>query len=254
MNNKVLSERSNTMLKLNKYGMNKISLTFISILLATSLLTAQDALADRKGKPQPGHDQRRFGPVLPPLPPLPPGIPRPPHFNPFPRLPSGHQNVRVGHDDYYYHHRGGTFYRRGPSGYFTVRAPFGAIVFNIPIGSRAVMSRGETYYVYDDVYYRRAGTRYIVVEPPRETVIVKEVSPVVPAEPNVGDKVLVTAPLLNIRSGPGMNFPVVREVDQGALLTIHGYAPDWLYVQLTGGEFGWAMVKFTTPLAPSANG
>lgn len=242
------------MLQFKKFGIYKISLVFIGMFLATSLLTGQEAFADRQGKPQPGNDKHRFGPFRPPMPPLPPGIPRPPHFKPFQQLPSGHRSVWVGHDHYYYHHHNGAFYRRGPSGFITVRAPFGAIVFNIPIGSRAIMSGGMTYYVYDDVYYRRAGTQYIVVEPPRETVIIREVSPVVPSEPNVGEKVLVTALLLNIRSGPGMSFPVVREVDQGTLLTIHGYAPDWLYVQLASGEFGWAMVKFTTPLSPPANG
>jgi len=239
------------MLQFKKYGISKISLTIIGILLATSLLTGQDALADRQGKPQPGHDKPKPGPFMPPLP---PGIPQPFHFRPFQQLPSGHRSVWVGHNQYFYHHGDGVFYRRGLSGFISVRAPFGAIVFNIPIGSRAIVSRERTYYVYDDVYYRRAGTQYVVVEPPREIVIVKEVSPVVPAEPNVGEKSLVTVPLLNIRSGPGMNFPVVREAGQGTLLTIHGYAPDWLYVQLASGEFGWAMVKFTTPLAPPANG
>ena len=262
------------MLKFKKYGIQKIFLAFIGMLLTLSLLIGQQVLAAEHSNPQPvlgsskpgpdkhqlgpdkhqpGPDKHQPGPGIP-MPPLPPGIPQPPPFKLFPQLPSGHQSVQVGNDQYYYHHSDGAFYHKHPSGYITVRAPFGAIVFNIPIGSRAIMSGGLTYYVYDDVYYRRAGTQYVVVEPPRETVIINEVSPVVPSEPNVGEKVLVTAPLLNIRSGPGMNFPVVREVGQGTLLTIHGYAPDWLYVQLASGEFGWAMVKFTAPLAPPANG
>jgi hypothetical protein len=237
---------------LKRDGIQKISLAFIGTFLAILLLIGQEAFAEQHGKPQPGPGGPQPGRGMP-MPPPPPGIPQPP-IKLIPRLPSGHQPVWVGHNQYFYHHRDGAFYRRGPSGFISIRAPFGAIVFNIPIGSRAIMSGGMTYYVYDDVYYRRAGTQYVVVEPPQETVIVKETSPVVPSEPNVGEKVSVTAPLLNIRSGPGLNFPVVREVNQGEVLTVQGYAPDWLYVQLASGEFGWAMVKFTTPLAPPANG
>jgi len=168
------------------------------------------------------------------------------------KLPRGHRAVRVGKDRYY-HHRG-VFYRRGPSGYVVVGAPIGAVVLSIPVGSRAVVAGGLTYYLYGGAYYRRARTGYAVVEPPAKTVIVKEVSPLRPSVEQVGDRVSVTATLLNVRSGPGMGFPVIHQLRDGDLLTVHGYAPEWLYVKLPAGEFGWVMVRYTTSKDPGASG
>ncbi|MBN2124741.1 MAG: SH3 domain-containing protein [Deltaproteobacteria bacterium] len=168
------------------------------------------------------------------------------------RLPPRHRTIDVRGDRYHYHD--GIFYKRRPSGFLAVRAPVGALVFSIPLGSRAVVSAGITYYHHTGVYYRRAPRGYLVVEPPVETVVVREVSPVVPSERSSGEKVLVTAYALNVRSGPGAHFPVVRQVGKGDLLTVHGYAPEWLYVCLPGGEFGWVMSRYTSPLSPPASG
>lgn len=168
------------------------------------------------------------------------------------KLPKGHRSVWVGRNRYYYH--GGAFYRKGHSGYLMVGAPIGAVVLSIPVGSRAVVVGGLTYYVYGGVYYRRVHTGYLVVETPAETVAVKEVSPVKPSVEKAGEKVSVTATLLNVRSGPGMDFPVIQQVHEGEQLNIHGYAPDWLYVKLPTGEFGWVMLRHTSPLPPPASG
>jgi len=168
------------------------------------------------------------------------------------KLPKGHRSVWVGRNRYYYH--GGAFYRKGPSGYLMVGGPIGAVVLSIPVGSRAVVVGGLTYYVYGGVYYRRVHTGYLVVETPAETVAVKEVSPVKPSVEKAGEKVSVTATLLNVRSGPGMDFPVIQQVHEGEQLNIHGYAPDWLYVKLPTGEFGWVMLRHTSPAESPASG
>ena len=168
------------------------------------------------------------------------------------KLPPGYRTVWHGRSRYYYH--GGAFYHRGPSGFVVVSPPIGTVVWSIPIGAAALLVGGLTYYLYDNVYYRRVGTRYVVVEPPARTVVVKEVSPVQPSEEKVGETVTVSVPLLNVRSGPGLNFPVVREAQQGELLTVHGYAPEWLYVRLSSGELGWVMLRYTAPPSPPAIG
>ncbi|MCJ7593742.1 MAG: DUF6515 family protein [Desulfobacterales bacterium] len=168
------------------------------------------------------------------------------------RLPPGHRTVWHGRSRYYYDR--GVFYNRGPSGFVVINAPIGAVLLSIPIGSRAVLVGGLTYYLYSDVYYRRVGTGYIVVEPPAQTVVVKEVSAVKPSEEKMGETVLVSVPLLNVRSGPGANFPVVQEAREGDLFTVHGYAPEWLYVKLSTGEFGWVMLRYTSPPASPASG
>ena len=78
---------------------------------------------------------------------------------------------------------------------------------------------------------------YVVVERPAEVVVAKAASPVVPAHQITGETVAVTATLLNVRSGPGLNFPVVRQVRRHDSLAVHGYAPDWLYVKNARRQF-----------------
>jgi uncharacterized protein YgiM (DUF1202 family) len=168
------------------------------------------------------------------------------------KMPPGHRNVRVGKSMYYVH--GGAFYVRKPAGFVAVRAPVGALVVGLPIGAMALLIGGLTYYVYNDVYYRRAPDGYVVVERPAEVVVAKDASPVVPAHQITGETVAVTATLLNVRSGPGLNFPVVRQVRRHDSLAVHGYAPDWLYVKMPDGSFGWVMLKFTAAHESNAAG
>jgi hypothetical protein len=169
-----------------------------------------------------------------------------------PRLPLGHRPVWVGGHEYFHHN--GIFYRRGPSGYLIVRPPFGAVVLSLPLGFAALVLAGVTYYLFEGIYYQRVPSGYVVVEPPVGAVATP-LTPVVPANPAAGNKVVVTAPLLNVRSGPGSDFPVIAQVRQGDPLVVYGYAPNWLYVQLPGGgEYGWVMVIHTAPISPPASG
>jgi hypothetical protein len=168
------------------------------------------------------------------------------------KLPKGHTTVWRGRNRYYFH--GGAFYKKkkGPSGYVVVRAPIGAVVLSIPVGYRIVVVSGLTYYVYAGIYYRRVHNGYVVVEPPAKTVVVKEVSPVRPSVKKGGESVTVSAILLNVRSGPGMDFPVIQQVRVSDRLTVYGYAPDWLNVELPTGKFGWVMLRYTSPEEPPA--
>ena len=170
---------------------------------------------------------------------------------PIDRLPPGSKEVWVGRDRYFRHNN--VFYRRGPSGFIVVDPPIGALVLSLPLGAAALLIGGITYYVFEEIYYRHAPGGYVVVERPVGRVV-KETYPVVPSEERVGETVSVTAPLLNVRSGPGSNFPVIFQVEEGEVLTVHGYAPDWLYVKSTSNEFGWVMLKYTSSLSPPASG
>lgn len=51
---------------------------------------------------------------------------------------------------------------------------------------------------------------------------------------------------LNIRGGPGTNFPVVTAVRNGATLAASGKNDkgDWLAVQAANGKDGWAATKY----------
>jgi len=163
------------------------------------------------------------------------------------RVPAGHRTVRHRGRTFFYHR--GAFYQRRPPGYIVVRAPVGAVVAAIPIGCVTFFVGGHSYYYYGGVYYRRVPSGYVVVEAPRESVIVDQVP-----SPSVGESVSVTVSLLNVRSGPGKNHPVIHHVRQGDTLLIQGHAPGWFYVKLPSGQFGWVMTEFTDQLLSDASG
>lgn len=66
--------------------------------------------------------------------------------------------------------------------------------------------------------------------------------------------VIVTAQLLNVRSGPGLENPSIRQVPNGTVLSIQGNAPGWYYVKTSDELYGWVMTQYTAPLGSSAAG
>lgn len=66
--------------------------------------------------------------------------------------------------------------------------------------------------------------------------------------------VMVTAQMLNVRSGPGLENPAVRQIPNGTVLSVQGNAPGWYYVKTTDNLYGWVMVQYTVPLGYSAAG
>jgi len=92
----------------------------------------------------------------------------------------------------------------------------------------------------------------IVVHP--GPVIVQGSAMTSPPSAAAGDRLSVTAQILNVRSGPGMNFPIIDRVYQGERLSIKGSAPQWVYVQLPNGNFGWVMAEFTARGSSPASG
>lgn len=155
---------------------------------------------------------------------------------------------------YFYH--GGVFYRyrTRPPGYVVVRAPVGAIVAALAVAFTTLVIGGLTYYHYGGVYYQKVPSGYVVVEPPPGAVVPQKPAAVIQPPDTVTKRVSVTAANLNVRSGPGMNHPVVDQVSQGNILVIQGNAPGWLYVQLPSGKLGWVSEEFTAPVFPPASG
>lgn len=66
--------------------------------------------------------------------------------------------------------------------------------------------------------------------------------------------VVVTAALLNIRSGPGLHNHCVGQIHRGATLSIIGTSAGWYNVRTSGGVNGWVMAQYTSPMAYSGNG
>jgi len=170
--------------------------------------------------------------------------PRPGHH--VKTLPHGHRAVKVG--SRHYHFLDGIFYRPGPGGFVVVAAPIDARVHALPAAAVMVTIGAIAYWTYAGVYYQKVSDGYMVVARP--------VKPVTPDDAIAweGDQIRVTAALLNVRSGPGRDHPVIRQVKQGDLLTVRSSSTDWYYVKLPDDSFGWVMVKYTTMVKPKAVG
>lgn len=185
--------------------------------------------------------------------------PKLPPSMPIHKIPPGYLKVVVGGVPFFYYN--GFFYRKYDNRYVVVQPPVGAIVSAIPAGFVTFVNGGITYYFYGGIYYRRVLSGYEVVDCPSDAVVVSETTDQVD-EPSdkaqttadIGERVSVTAHLLNVRFGPGKEHPVIQRVARGSILIIKGAAPGWYYVQLPNGKYGWVMVKFTAQTSPPTSG
>jgi uncharacterized protein YgiM (DUF1202 family) len=168
------------------------------------------------------------------------------------RLPRGYRRTWRNRVPYFYF--SGIYYRPAPSGFIVVDAPIGSIVINLPVGYKRIWVGGNRFYVYGGVFYRRVPSGYLVVDPP-PTVIIEDKEPVLvqPRETAAG-KVSVTASVLNVRTGPGLGYPIIYQTHEGYILEIHGRADGWLYVQLPNEEYGWVMTEHTIHLELPGSG
>jgi hypothetical protein len=161
-------------------------------------------------------------------------------------LPPGHRHIHLGTSLFFF--TDGIFYRRAINGYEVVTAPVGAIVPFLPAAAVLITIGALSYYTYAGVYYQKAPKGYVVVAPP-----------VSPAQPDTGiawegDQIRVTAPVLNVRSGPGTEHSVIKEVHEGDILVVQSSSSDWYYVKLPDNSFGWVMARFTTLVEPQGVG
>ncbi len=168
------------------------------------------------------------------------------------RIPRKHRKIVVKGRKYYY--RRGIFYYRGPGGVVVVGPPIGTVVPRLGVGFRTFWFGGLLYYYYGNIFYLRGPRGFVVVEPPDTTAVVLTPPSVVKPSIAASGSVLVTAPRLNVRTGPALYNPVISQVLQDEVLIIHGKSPGWLYVELPNGETGWVMEEFTAPLFEPANG
>lgn len=151
-------------------------------------------------------------------------------------LPRGHVTVRIGGRHYY--EQGGHYYVQRPGGFVLVAPPIGVVVASLPLGAISVHIGGIAYFLAGGVYYRHAPQGYVVVTAPEPAhVVVTGIR-----------EVVVQAALLNVRSGPGLEFSVVAGAEHGTSLPVFGDAPGWYYVRLPDGLYGWVMAQFTIPV------
>jgi uncharacterized protein YgiM (DUF1202 family) len=107
----------------------------------------------------------------------------------------------------------------------------GTLVARIPNGHIRISIGGIPCFLVGETYYRPVRRGYQVMEAPRH-------------QSNRG-RVAVEIKRLNIRSGPGRQFPVIAVAHRGETLHVAGSTPGWQYVQLSQGRYGWVMSRLT---------
>ena len=81
------------------------------------------------------------------------------------RVPHGYVDVTVGRE-HFYHYRG-TFYRRGPHDRLVVvRAPYGAVIRELPPHCVRFTIGPSIYFRFGDVFYRQVPAGYMVIAAP----------------------------------------------------------------------------------------
>lgn len=76
---------------------------------------------------------------------------------------------------------------------------------------------------------------------------------VAPAQGSSGVATVISQ-ALNVRSGPGLAYPVVQVVNLGVDLAIQGRSGSWVYVRTPGGVMGWVSQDYVTQSAVGASG
>ena len=165
----------------------------------------------------------------------------------FKHIPADRDIVHVGPEKYFFHN--GVFYNRDPKGYRVVRPPRGTVVHHLPLGFETLLIAGITYFLVAGIYYQKTNSGYEVVDAPGNGTAVRA------AEPAGSVQIIaVNAKLLNVRSGPGMDHPVVSQVRMNDRLEVKGSASGWYYVRLPNGTFGWVMAGYTRQIVSDAKG
>ncbi|MCB8985986.1 MAG: SH3 domain-containing protein [Ardenticatenaceae bacterium] len=77
----------------------------------------------------------------------------------------------------------------------------------------------------------------------------------VTAPPTSGPTAVVNTGALNVRSGPGIQYPAVAATYNGHVVTMLGRNADgsWVKVRLFNGQEGWVNARYITPNSPIAN-
>lgn len=65
---------------------------------------------------------------------------------------------------------------------------------------------------------------------------------------------LVTATTLNVRSGPGTNYPIVTTVKKNEYIRVFAGIGDWYVVQVEGDYMGAVSQKYVKAIYPNSSG
>ena len=227
----------NIMMKTN--STIKLAVTFISIIILTIMFTANDSFARRRDRqytgPRNTHNERVI--VKKHVRHRPEKVIVERHVR---HRPEWKAKRKFFNNRWKYNRP----YRRG------YNYPGARMFRRLPFGYRTVWIGGGPYFVFNGVYYRNAPSGYVVVQSPPETIVVRETPTPVKPFISASGNVLVTVSTLNVRTGPGLDYSLVSQVEEGSILEVRGKTDGWLYVQLTDGQSGWVKSVFTERLEP----
>ncbi len=206
----------------------KLISSFISIIVMTLLLTTDDSFARRRDREYSGprHTHREKVIVRK-------------HVRNEPKW-SARKKFR-------YKRRG--YYRQYRRDYYPARS---RIIRKLPYGYRTVWIGDTSHFFFRGTFYDRVPSGYVVVKSPPQTVVIREPSKIISPLVSASGNVSVTVSTLNIRSGPGLNFSLVHQVEEGSILEVLGKTDGWLYVESINGHTGWVKSVFTEQLGPGS--
>jgi len=200
--------------------------TFISIILLTLLITADDSFAFTRGRTYVAPPQRHNESVTL-------------------RQHERHAPERV--ETRRSFNRGGDHYRSHRSGFYGSRV---RPVYRRPYGYIRPWPRTSAYISLSGVFYQSPPAGYVVATTP-ETVVIRETSTIPEPYESVTGYVMVTVSTLNVHTGPDLGYSLMGQVKEGTVLELHGVTDDWSYVELPDGRLGWVTSVFTEPLEPA---
>ncbi len=154
-------------------------------------------------------------------------------------LPHDAFQLFVGGAAFFYH--AGAYYKKMAGKYVVVEPPVGARVKKLPPNCTHYVRNGQNWYACGNSgHYYWDGSAYVVAG---GGAPVHENRP--PAE--IGDKVKVTADKLNVRSGPGKKYRIVRTIYWGDVVKVTDVEKRWYQVRFVNGRYGWIHSRFTRP-------
>ena len=139
----------------------------------------------------------------------------------------------------------GLFYRHGPKGYIVASPPLGAMITTLPPAAVLVTIDGQSYYTCSGAFYKQAPEGYVVVSQPT-----KQVNP----EIGIGQELLVAVDLLNVRSGPGLNYEPVGQLQKHEVIRVEAVSSNWVLVRLQDNSSGWVKTSYTSIIQSAAKG
>jgi uncharacterized protein YgiM (DUF1202 family) len=119
----------------------------------------------------------------------------------------------------------------------------GAVVPVLTSSAVLVTVAGAPCYDCSGVYYRQIPEGYVVVTRPAAKA---EIAGAVK-----GLRLQVQVSLLNVRSGPGLDFTIVGQVGENTMLDVKAVQSDWSKVKLPDGSSGWVQNRYTSVIPPT---